>query len=131
MSKLFSPYRIRFIFDKWPENRSFNVKERKTRTAIMDLLNRANHEIMTQNYMLAEVLHQAAELLIETYDLPFEIEDTRAAEETSVCLNFSGGMRCYKCGENPDTCNKKDCESAKCCGYCGKFWTDECKPNFT
>ena len=131
MSKLFSPYRIRFIFDKWSENRSFNVKERKTRTAIMDLLNRANHEIMTQNYMSAEVLHQAAELLIETYDLPFEIEDTRAAEETSVCLNFSGGMRCYKCGENPDTCSKKECESAKCCGYCGKFWTDECKPNFT
>lgn len=25
----------------------------------------------------------------------------------------------------------KDCESAKCCGYCGKFWTDECKQNFT
>lgn len=93
MSKLFSPYRIRFQFDKWSENRSFNVKERKTRTAIMDLLNRANHEIMTQNYMSAEVLRQAAELLIETYDLPFEIEDTRAAEETSSCLNFSGGVR--------------------------------------
>ena len=44
MSRLFSPYRIRFQFDKWPENRSFNVKERKTRTAIMDLLNRANHD---------------------------------------------------------------------------------------
>ena len=44
MSRLFSPYRIRFQFDKWSENRSFNVKERKTRTAIMDLLNRANHD---------------------------------------------------------------------------------------
>lgn len=130
MSKLFSPYRIRFIFDKWPENRSFNVKERKTRTAIMDLLNRANHEIMSQNYMSADVLRQAAELLIETYDLPFEIEDTRTGEETAVCLNFGGGVRCYKCGENPNTCNKKSCESAKCCAYCGKFWTDRCKPNF-
>lgn len=130
MGKLFSPYRIRFVYDMWGKDRPFNKKERKTRSAIMDMLNSANHEIMMQNYLSADTIRRTAQALITCYELPFIIEDTRKRKEKPVCRNFGGGICCYKCDNDPNVCDKNSCKKAVDCGNCGKFYSDECKPEF-